>query len=107
MISKETFVSIMERLEALDSKMDVVDAAFKQLSPDFYGFYITELFDIVTGLLEEIFHDKHGLLSYFMYELDFLRKYKESSVEVDGELIDLSTWDKVYDHLVELMNEEA
>ena len=107
MISKETFVDIMERLEALDSKMDAVDTAFKQLSPDFCGFYITESFDIVTGLLEEIFHDKHGLLGYFMYELDFLRNYKDGSVEVDGEPIDLSTWDKVYDHLVELINEEA
>ena len=35
MISKETFVNIMKRLETLDKNMEAVDVALTNLSPDF------------------------------------------------------------------------
>ena len=105
MISKETFVNTMERLETLDKNMDAIDAAFKKLSPDFCGFYITEPFDIVVDLLKESFKDKHDLLGYFVYELDYLHKFHMGCVTQDNEPIDLSTWDKVYDHMVNIMEE--
>lgn len=106
MISKETFVNTMERLETLDKNMDAIDAAFKKLSPDFCGFYITEPFDIVVDLLKENFKDKHDLLGYFVYELDYLHKFHMGCVTQDNEPIDLSTWDKVYDHMVNIMEED-
>lgn len=106
MISKETFVNTMERLETLDKNMDAIDAAFKKLSPDFCGFYITEPFDIVVDLLKESFKDKHDLLGYFVYELDYLHKFHMGCVTQDNEPIDLSTWDKVYDHMVNIMEED-
>lgn len=105
MISKETFVNTMERLETLNKNMDAIDAAFKKLSPDFCGFYITEPFDIVVDLLKESFKDKHDLLGYFVYELDYLHKFHMGCVTQDNEPIDLSTWDKVYDHMVNIMEE--
>ncbi len=105
MISKETFVNTMERLETLDKNMDAIDAAFKKLSPDFCGFYITEPFDIVVDLLKENFKDKHDLLGYFVYELDYLHKFHMGCVTQNNEPIDLSTWDKVYDHMVNIMEE--
>ena len=106
MISKETFVNTMERLETLDKNMDVIDAAFKKLSPDFCGFYITEPFDIVVDLLKEIFKDKHDWLGYFVYELDYLHKFHMGCITQDDEPIDLSTWDKVYDYMVNIMEED-
>lgn len=107
MISKETFVNIMNRLEALDGKMDAADAALKELSPDFCGLYITEPFDIIVDLLRDIFKDQErDSLGYFVYELDFLRKFKIGCVTEDGEPIDLSTWDKVYDHMIDIMEED-
>ena len=106
MISKETFVNTMERLETLDKNIDAIDAAFKKLSPDFCGFYITEPFDIVVDLLKESFKDKHDLLGYFVYELDYLHKFHMGCVTQDDKPIDLSTWDKVYDHMVNIMEED-
>ena len=106
MISKEIFVNTMERLETLDKNMDAIDAAFKKLSPDFCGFYITEPFDIVVDLLKENFKDKHDLLGYFVYELDYLHKFHMGCVTQDNKPIDLSTWDKVYDHMVNIMEED-
>ena len=107
MISKETFINTMHRLEALDSKMDKADVALKELSSGFCGLYIPEIVDIVVELLRAVFKDeKHDALGCFIYELDFLRQFKMGSVTVDGKPIDLSTWDKVYDFLIERMEEE-
>lgn len=106
MISKETFINIMHRLEALDNKMDKADTALKELSPDFCGLYIPEVLDVAVDILRETFNDnEHDSLGYFVYELDFLHGFKMGSVTVDGEPIDLSTWDRVYDFLIERMEE--
>lgn len=102
MISKETFVNTMKRLEELDTKMDAADAALKELCPDFCGLYITEPFDIVVDLLKDILKDKYDSLGYFIYELDFLRNFHMGCVTEDGEPIDLSTWDKVYDYMIKI-----
>lgn len=106
MISKETFVNIMERLETLDKNMEAVDVAFTNLSPDFCGFYVIEPFNIIIDLLKEIFKDKHDWLGYFVYELDYLHKFHMGCITQDNEPIDLSTWDKVYDYMVNIMEED-
>lgn len=105
MISKNTFVNIMKRLEALDNKMDKVDVALKELSPDFGGFYVPECLDIVMAVLTETFNDEEGgWLNYCVYELSFLSKFEIGMVlDKDNHPIDLSTWEKVYDFLIENM----
>lgn len=107
MISKNTFVNIMKRLEALDNKMDKVDAAFKELSPDFCGFYLPECLDIVIAALSEVFNDKESdWLGYLVYELNFLNNFKMGMVtDKDNSPIDLSTWGEVYDFLIKNMEE--
>ena len=104
MISKETFVDVMNRLEVLDEKMDNVDVALKELSSDFNGLYIPQVFDIVLDILSDVFEDKNNWISYFVFDLDLLHSYDHDSVTVGDEPIDLSTWDKVYDFLIGNMN---
>jgi hypothetical protein len=106
MISKETFVKTMTRLEALDNKMDNVDVAMKALSSDFCGFYIPEILDITMTMLEDIFKDTHRWLSYFIFELDWLHNYEENDVLVNDMPVDVSTWDKVYEFLIWNMHME-
>ena len=109
MISKDTFVKTMYRLEELDRKMNKVSDALQELSQDFCsGFYISDPFDIVTNLLIDVFNDKdNDLLFYFMYELDFLNGYHEGCfTDEDGNPIDVSSWEKVYDFLIENMKNE-
>lgn len=98
MISKETFVNIMNRLEIIDKKMDKVDAALKELSHDFCGFYVPECVDIVMDILYDSFNDKDRWLDYFVYELDFLHNKDDNEVYAD-------TWDKVYDFLIASMED--
>lgn len=104
MISKELFIKTMERLEAFDHNMDAVDEALHALSPDFCGFYIPEVFDMTIEVLEEVFDDNAGWLAYCVYELDYLEKYKPGMIlNQYSNPVDLSTWDKVYDFLIESM----
>lgn len=102
MISKEVFINVMDRLEILDKKMDAVDTALRELSPDFGGFYIQDTLDIVVEILKDVFNDEDEWILYFIYERDWLRDFELGDVIMDGEPVDLSTWDKAYDFLIEL-----
>ena len=107
MISKENFVETMEQLEALDEKMDAVDAALKELNGDFCGFYITDVFDITIGLLEDMFDDKeNGWLAYFVWERDWLHNFKLGDITVCDEPVEINGWEDVYDFLVSCMEEQ-
>ena len=106
MITKETFVKTMEKLQALDIKFDAVNNAMSELSPDFCSFYIFEPFDIVVDLLMDYFSDKDGWLPYFIWERDWLKDFDMGDVTVNDEPVDLSDWGKVYDFLMEGKNND-
>jgi hypothetical protein len=106
MISKNTFVQVMTRLEDLDKKMDKVDNALRDLSPDFGGLYVPEIIDIVVDLLEDVFNDKKdSWLSYPVFDLNWLHDHILGDIEENGEPVDLSSWDKVYDFLIKNMED--
>lgn len=105
MISKETFIDTMNRLESIDVLMQDVDDALKGLSKDFGGFYIDGIFDMCLDLLVEIFHDEDHLFDYFVFELNWLHNFELGCIKVNEEDIDLSDWGKVYDFLIACMGE--
>lgn len=100
MISKETFVSTVERLQILDKKMDAVDKAMKALDSDFCSFYITSIFNTTFDLLKEAMNDNDDWIGYFVYERDWLRDFKLGDVEVNGEPVKIYSWGDVYDFIV-------
>lgn len=106
MIAKETFIDVMDRLETLNKKMDAVDTALRELSPDFGGFYIPDTLDIVVQLLKDVFKDEDDWIEYFVYEIDWLRNFELGDVTVDGKPIDLSIWANVYEFLLENMKDD-
>lgn len=101
MITKELFVNTMKQLETFDLKLNTIDAAFKELNPDFCGFYLCEPFDIVIKVLAECLGDKDDWLGYFVWEQNWLKNIELGDVTVYGVPVDLSDWDKVYDFLME------
>ena len=108
MISKDVFVNTMTRLELLDERMGEVDTALRNLCPDFNGFYVPETIDIVLDLLKDVFNDKYDWIEYFVYELDWLTKYREGCItDANGSPIDLSSWEKVYYYLFENMEKRV
>lgn len=106
MISKNTFVNTLTRLEALENKMEIADDALKNLSPDFGGIYIPEIFDIAIELLSEAFNDTEEWLYYFVFERDWLRAFELGDVVIDGKPIVINNWEDVYDFMIERYNIE-
>lgn len=103
MISKDTFVKTMTKLEALDKRMDNVDAAMKALCSDFCGFYIPDILDITLDILEEVFKDEGHWISYCALDLKWLQDAATGYISAYGKEVDLSSWGKVYDFLIKNM----
>lgn len=100
MITREKFVSIMNRLKELNKKIEGVDSALKALSPDFGGFCIPEATDIVLEILTETLGDRFEWINYFVYERDWLDDYYPGCIrESNDSFIDLSDWGKIYDFI--------
>ena len=54
---------------------------------------------IVVELLKEIMDDKFDQMDYWIYELNYGRLYEDGCVTFDGNSIDLSTPELLYDFL--------
>ena len=100
MISKKTFVNIIDRLEIFEDKVNAVDDALRNLSPDFGGIYLPQPTAIVVDLLSEMFQDEAGGLSYFIYERDWLLDFKLGDIMINDEKIKIENWGDVYDFLM-------
>lgn len=105
MISKKTFVNTIERLEIFEDKVNAVDEALRNLSPDFGGIYLPQPTAIVVDLLSEMFKDEEGWLSYFIYERDWLLDFKLGDIMINDEKIKIENWKDVYDFLIKNMEE--
>ena len=100
MISKQSFVNTITKLETLENKMDNVDAALKELSPDFGGFYLPDVLDITVELLAEMFNDTEEWLSYFLFEKDWLHSFELGDIIIEEEHIEIKNWEDVYDFMI-------
>lgn len=55
---------------------------------------------VLTDILSAAMDDKYDDIGYFCWELDFGREYKEGMVkDEDGNSVDLSSPDKLYDYI--------
>lgn len=107
MLSKEKFVEIIKQLE----EQEEIDKNFaKSVSDAFDCFAVMynngRHTSIIMTLLNDIFGEEHNStygsdIEYFVYELDYGRKYKHGMItNSDGSIIDLSTTEKLYDYLI-------
>lgn len=106
MINKQQFVNIINQLEQGYKNQDILNKAMKNLCEDSYGFYpITKFTDIVIDLLNNMFELETDNvvgtdIDYFIYELNFGKDWKPGYVQENGEDIDLSSADKLYDYII-------
>jgi dUTP pyrophosphatase len=107
MITKSLFISTIERLKEFEKRVDDFEKGLNGLMRGFEtDICFPEPSDIILKLLEEIFNDNELWISYFIYECDYLESFKIGDVEHNGKLLDLSTWDRVYDFLLRNMQED-
>lgn len=111
MISKKEFVEIIERLKNYNDLQDKIDDLFKNnidnKEMDFMnaGSICIGHESVVVYLLERMFDT--DMISYFIYELDYGKKYKAGCVlDENMNEIDLSTAEKLYDYLIKSLESE-
>lgn len=109
-ISRQEFVKIINRLRDYEDLKNKINDLFKDSidnrEMDFMdaGSICIGHETIVVKLLEKIFNDR-DILSWWIYECDYGRNFRMGSIsqEKNGTIvnIDLSTPEKLYDYLVE------
>ena len=82
MISKKHFVNVMNQLEELRIKQDILDIALHDLCDSGFGaFYITDYQDIIIALLEIMAKERH-IEKFKIYTLEeFLNLIKDNEKE--------------------------
>ena len=112
MISKEKFVEIINRLKNYNELQNKINDLFKDnidnKEMDFMnaGSICIGHESVVVYLLERMFDT--DMISYFIYELDYGKKYKAGCVlDENMNEIDLSTPEKLYDYLVQDIGSEG
>lgn len=98
-LNKEKFKSILSELEILTDKTHKI-----------YELGITiDTYDclepIIVDLLKLHFSDKEEWIEYFMYELDYGKRYKPNMIiDENGNDISMCNSDELYDLLISNMN---
>jgi len=115
MITKQEFVDIIEKLKQVNDFVDETNKKARELNDaiisDFYNTSSLSISHetIVVKLLENMFNDK-DLLGWWIYELDYGRKFKIGYLQEqkNGKMvsIDLSTAEKLYDYLIKNLESE-
>ena len=105
MLSKEEFVSIINKLREVDDFVNETNNKARKLNDaiisDFFNASSLSISheNIVVKLLENMFYD-NDIISWWLYELDYGRKYEEGCIrDCNDKIIDVSTPEKLYDYL--------
>ena len=104
---KEAFLKVMKEYKQLIDDIDNVHNAMKKLDPDFGGFCISRLENFCSKLIKHSFDDKFDWISYYMYDLEWGKKYKKGTIIGDnGKIIPLKTLEDLYNLLTESKGEK-
>ncbi len=105
-ISKEEFVEVLNRLRESSDLVRKVNGLFRDsrdnVECDFCNGAALQISheSTVVFLLRKLMKDAIENIDYFIYELDYGRKYEPGMItDEDGRAIDLSTSEKLYDYL--------
>lgn len=94
-ISKETFVKAINRMMSFeDAIIDLYNMGINVV--EFSSHH--DIVDAFVSTLDEITNSEEWI-AYYCFELDFGRKHGDESVSVNGEYVDISTPEKLYNFL--------
>ena len=105
-ICKREFEDIMNRLREASDLKEQVDRLFRNsrenIENDFCNAAALQISheSTVVFLLKKMLHDKYDYIEYFIYELDYGRKYEAGIItDENGQDIDIHTSDLLYDFI--------
>ena len=113
MITKKQFVEIINKLKKVNDFVNKTNDEARELDDaiesDFFNAMSLSISheSIVVKLLEKIFNDNEGIISWWLYELDYGREYEDGCfIDEDRSYIDVSTAEKLYDYLTKERTKE-
>ena len=102
-MTEELFTETIQALQAQSKHDAECSEAFSLILPHDYvsGYDNSRLRDQLIKLLQVAMNDTepNGLIEFFIYELDFGRKWQPSSLTVNGNNVPLQTPKQLYDLL--------
>ena len=105
-LSKQEFVDIINRLQEAADLQEQVDRLFhnsrENIENDFWNAAALQISheSTVVFLLKRIMRDQYEYIDYFIYELDYGRKYEVGMItDENGQDIDIHTPDLLYDFI--------
>ncbi len=102
LIEYTKFEKYMLKLKELVEDEQELDNAFKKFSPEWGGFSNEKAIDLTLTLLKELVNDKYGDIDYFIYELEWGKKWYVGCVtSEDGKDIPMATIKDLYNFLKE------
>lgn len=100
-ITKIDFVQIINTLEKQAEYSHRTNKLLEEIFEDGSGFPRDgQLLNIIVDLLKLNLNDEEDDISYFLYELDYGKEWKSGMIIYDELDIDLSSAEKLYDHLI-------
>ena len=105
MITKQSFISILEAIKKQDKRDDKTSDALNSLLVDSMGFYETPLVSDIINILAKEFNQEEDKyvgndISYFIYDLDWGKDGKDAITLKDGSKVSITTPEELYDWLV-------
>ena len=97
MLSKDHFITTINELHEIENDIDNAHTALQKLDPDFGGLYLSRVTSLVVQTLKRSMDDIADWISYFIYELDYGKKWKSGMVvSGKGKDIKLKTAEDLY-----------
>ena len=98
-MNKELFVNTINEMEKLYKEQELFNDVLKKIDNDFGGCLIhNKTITLLEDLLKKLVNDKYDYISYYLWELDFGKEYKDGVItEADGSIIKLSNPEELYD----------
>ncbi len=105
-LSVQEFVDVLNRLREATDLQEQVDKLFRNsrenIENDFCNAAALQISheSSVVFLLKRIMHDQYEYIDYFIYELDYGRKYEAGMItDENGQDIDIHTPELLYDFI--------
>lgn len=95
-MTKKNFIKYIKELERLKKVERKVSDAMQELGTDFNGFYLERHELLIVDILVDAMNDTDEWIPYWLYELDYGKKAKRSSVTKNGKNIPIKTINDLY-----------
>lgn len=104
-MSKESFYKVIDDYKTMFDFTDEMNELFDKYQTD-GNIYPPMCTESVIDLLEFIFDDKNHWISYWVWELEFGKRYEDGKIkDENGEDIPLRSVEDLYDLLIRNMKE--